>query len=133
MLISRTDPFTILMPPGTNYNYGDSNINEEWLQTILPPYYSGYIISDGGVSDTKINYDTNIYALDTALPYGFSPSFPWPDADDSPFVPIINLDFKYVVVNQNSEMWLMFKPDGGNWVPLRFVPWYCYGSATNVG
>jgi hypothetical protein len=28
-------------------------------------------------------------------------------------------------------MWMMFKPDGGQWVPLRAVNWSWSGSATN--
>jgi len=30
-------------------------------------------------------------------------------------------------------MWLMFKPNGGQWVPLRTVTWSLSGTATNSG
>jgi hypothetical protein len=28
------------------------------------------------------------------------------------------------------EMWMMFEPPGGKWVPLRAVNWYWSGDAT---
>jgi hypothetical protein len=38
-----------------------------------------------------------------------------------------------VTVSNSFEMWLLFKPDEGQWVPLRAVNWSWSGSATNIG
>jgi hypothetical protein len=36
-----------------------------------------------------------------------------------------------IFVAESFEMWFMFRPSGGQWVPLKAVNWSWSGSATN--
>lgn len=65
--------------------------------------------------------------LDTTYPYQtfFAANMP----ADNPNLPFQN--HSQVVASDSMEMWLMFKPTGGQWVPLRAVNWSWSGSATN--
>jgi hypothetical protein len=72
--------------------------------------------------------------LDAVYPYGFDPTLPYPDTSDSPFERL-DLSTNQIggSMSLNFEMWLMFQPTNGLWVPLRVVSWNCEGSATNSG
>jgi hypothetical protein len=122
---------TMQLPTGT-YNYGDTQYSLEWWQ-IINGYQSGLYLQDGTNIVPVITDVTNILMLDTSLPYGFDSNFPWPDTDDSPSVGAYLDGEMGASFSLNATMWLMFKPDGGNWVPVRSVPWNCSGSATNSG
>jgi YD repeat-containing protein len=122
---------TIKLPAGTNYNFGNRRFSRAWLQTIIPPYKASQLLSYG-TNTAPISIEvTNAVMLDTSLQYPFGR--PWPTANDSP---CINADIPGQLnasIAQKSVMWLMFKPDGGQWVPLRTLNWNCSGSATNIG
>ena len=123
----------LIMPAGTNYNYGNTQPSIDWWQTISPPYEAGVYVQDGADTVPIIKEDTNTVVLDTTSPYGFNHTLPWPDTDDSPSATTSFTNQTGVIINQHSTMWLMFQPAGGQWVPLRSVSWYCSGSATNFG
>jgi hypothetical protein len=120
------------LPAGTNYNHGDTSYLINCWQVINPPYLAVLDLSDGTnivPVPTEITTADGL-TLDTQSPYGF---FSYPLANDSPGV---RTDIPYETgasISQNSTMWLMFKPDGGHYVPLRSVNWYFSGSATNPG
>lgn len=129
----------ITMPQG-DYNSGNTNYALEWVQVIAPNYLATQTFTNYLETQTFTNSDPHTYSqsatnvvLDTFYPYPFSPAFPYPDADDSPF---ITIDFPTEIaasVSQSSEMWLMFQPANGNWVPLQTVNWSWSGAATNSG
>jgi hypothetical protein len=130
---------TAKLPPGTNYNHGDMSSLLCCWQVIDPPYESEqYFLIDTNapivatnIVGIPIEISTNDgLTLDGTSPYGF---VSYPIANDSPGV---RTDMPYEVgasMSQYSRMWLMFKPDGGNFVPVRAVDWFCSGSATNRG
>jgi hypothetical protein len=76
--------------------------------------------------------NTNV-VLDTKYPYGFSSGLPYPDTADSPAIATDGANEIAASATQYSQMWLMFQPTNGGWVPLRTVSWYFSGSATNSG
>ena len=118
------------MPAGTNYNYGNTGRSFEWWQVISQYRMDIYDVS--GTTPDILDI-TNEMVFDQTLPYGFNPNLPWPETDDSPSVAAITGVDSGVALTFKATMWLMFKPDNGQWVPVRSVPWYCSGSATNTG
>ncbi|MGA2179716.1 MAG: hypothetical protein ABSH15_09065 [Verrucomicrobiota bacterium] len=121
---------TVIMPLG-NYNYGNANYILEWVQVVTPTYLATVKFQGTNII-TYTKMATNV-VLDTTYPYGFDPSFPYPDTDDSPCIATDLPQEIAASVTQNSEMWLMFQPANGQSVPLRTVSWNCSGAATNSG
>ena len=108
----------LVMPSGY-YNNGNTNYNIEWIQLLTT-----WNVSQTTVDGITHNRNTSGVVLDTTYPYDVSNP-----TDDSPSV---GTDGALAVSdNQISEMWLMFRPEGGQWVPLRIVEWNWLGSATN--
>jgi hypothetical protein len=67
--------------------------------------------------------------LDTRYSYGFDTYPPYPDTDDSPASDNLNY-YQAVSYSDHFSMWLMFQPQGGQWVPLRVVNWNWNGIGT---
>ena len=72
-----------------------------------------------------------------AAPYGDTP-IPYNSFDATGTIPgdspqTVSLSGGYVRAEASNsfEMWMMFEPPGGMWVPLRAVNWSWIGSATN--
>ncbi|HTR43386.1 MAG TPA: hypothetical protein VMH87_17375, partial [Pseudomonadales bacterium] len=120
----------ITLPQG-NYNYGNTSYTSQWVQVIIPVYTGTITISSTNVY-TVLLATTNV-VLDTQYPYGFNANYPFPDTDDSPGVQTASPNEIAASFSQKSEMWLMFQPANGQWVPLRKVSWNAAGAATNAG
>ncbi|HTB82830.1 MAG TPA: hypothetical protein VK742_04180 [Candidatus Sulfotelmatobacter sp.] len=120
----------ITMPPGMAYNWGDTNSSTEWVQLIYPPDLETVTTGDGV---SHFEYETNT-TLDTQYPYNDTNN---PDENnfesDSPASPDLENSDYAASDSISAKMWLMFKPDDGNWVPLRTVTWNYSASATNNG
>jgi hypothetical protein len=107
---------------------GFSGTNE-WVQIVLNPY--------------RAQHDTNgiwwVYTENGAAPY-LDTSYPYTNrfgitanvAYDSPSSPLSN-GYNEITATNSFKMWLMFKPAGGQWVPLRTVTWNWSGTATLSG
>ncbi|MDR3561408.1 MAG: hypothetical protein P4N59_08215, partial [Negativicutes bacterium] len=115
------------MPDGTNYNYGDRRAGFEWIQIIRNFKNTYYFIGSSYPSKLEI---TNQLVLDGAIPYHH---FVFPAASDSPTAPITLGVDSGVSYGIDATMWLMFSPGNGQLVPIRSVPWYFNGVATNSG
>lgn len=103
----------------------------EWWQ-IITNYQVVVGYSSG--PPTIIEITNELVSDGQQIDYGFDAhNFPFPQTDDSPSVPILDGSEIGVSLALHATMWLMFKPYGGQWVPVRSVPWYCSGSATNLG
>jgi hypothetical protein len=96
----------------------------EWVQVDFNPVTE--LQDTNSTWHILTNYVSGPY-LDTTYPYQ---TFSGTNAVDSPALP---LPSQYVrgVASDVFEMWMMFKPNGGQWVPLRAVNWSWSGSATN--
>ena len=104
---------------------GFSGTNE-WVQIVLNPY--------------RARQDTNsvwwVLTENGAAPY-LDTSYPYTNvtaniAVDSPITPLLN-GYREVTVTNSFKMWLMFKPTGGQWIPLRTVTWNWSGTALLSG
>jgi hypothetical protein len=101
--------------------------SNEWVQIVLNPY--------------RVRQDTNLvwwlFTENGAAPY-LDTHYPYNSlvatniAVDSPFTPLLN-GYVQVTATNSFEMWLMFKPTGGQWVPLRTVNWNWSGTASLSG
>jgi hypothetical protein len=69
--------------------------------------------------------------LDTVCPYNVFDTNGYPEDNPGSTLDLGSEKFAASVASDNFEMWMMFKPDGGQWVPLRAVNWSWGGSATN--
>jgi hypothetical protein len=120
----------VTMPPGNNYNYGNTSSTVEWIQEVNSSSRQFQTNTTGGAwYERQIALETNS-VLDTGYPYrgSISPS----EAIDAPAEPLDNSTnsvWKTVSTSDNFTMWLMFKPAGGQWVPLRSVTWTWAGTA----
>jgi hypothetical protein len=100
--------------------------NTEWIQEITSTLRREQL-NDGSGAWYRLQ-TTNV--LDT--------SYPYPDtiavnvSEDSPGK-ILNSSIMAVSVSDNFDRWLMFKPTGGKWVPLRKVSWNWGGAASLSG
>ena len=117
----------LTMPAGNTYNNGDTNYSTEWIQLITSNPATITISNSAG--------DVVIYScqtvgtdLDKHCPYSAATT-----TDDSPFIGLFWPNEIAASDTQNSMMWLMFKPNNGNWVPLWIVTWECTGAATGFG
>jgi len=112
---------TVVAPPGYS-----GNINLEWVQKIssllrrvqtddTPPVWYRRQATD---------------VLDVQYPYQLAS----PDSctSDSPNSQELS-PYQAVSYSDSFEMWLMFKPDGGQWVPLRKVSWHWDGAGSKYG
>jgi hypothetical protein len=114
----------IVMPSG-NYNYGSTGYTNEWVQMVTSTLRT--LLTDSGTNVWYKLQATNV--LDTTYPY---PNDPGVDtSSDSPGQGV-NFSTEAVSVSDNFNRWLMFKPNGGQWVPLRVVTWSWGGSGTNI-
>jgi hypothetical protein len=64
---------------------------------------------------------------DTPIPYEVTGAIP----DDSPHTLTLTSAYVRAEASNSFEMWMMFEPPGGVWVPLRAVSWSWSGSAIN--
>ncbi|HEU6447731.1 MAG TPA: hypothetical protein VFV23_04765 [Verrucomicrobiae bacterium] len=101
--------------------------SREWIQ-IVNPYRSyrdtnevWWVLSDNGSGPY----------LDTVYPYTNSATTESVTVD-SPEEPLLR-GRNEVTANDSFKMWLMFKPTGGNWIPLRIVNWNWSGIASLSG
>jgi hypothetical protein len=119
----------LTMPPGTNYNKGKTNYSTEWIQLITSNPATITISND--VNDVVVHSCQTVgTVLDQQCPYLSTTSA---SADDSPDIALWLNNEIAASDSQTSMMWLMFKPDNGNWVPLWIVTWNCTGAATGFG
>jgi len=117
---------TIDVPP-------NFTLNSEWIQLVS--FSESEQTNDGTGVWYQLGPSDN--ALDTFYPYPVDTTFTMATAfatatTDSPTSrPLDN----YIAVNRqdNMQMWLMYKPNGGQWVPLRKVNWGWNGSGTLSG
>lgn len=103
----------ITMPTGINYNYGNTNYSVNWVQLVtahsasLTLYGTNHTLQTSGVV-----LDTQYPASDVA-----------DSMDDSPGISLEEEGETAASYTSNFKTWVMFKPDGGGWVPLRTVNW----------
>ncbi len=121
---------TVLMPP-TNYYYnnGNTNYDTEWVQIIINSPLIRFQTNDAtgdwydlgaaNVLDSYYNYNNGALNVN---PNG-----------DAPGVGLDNTKWKAVITSEQFTMWLMFRPAGGQWVPLHAVTWSWGGTATWSG
>lgn len=107
---------SVTMP--TNYS-GHTNL--EWIQEVT---YLGRVCLTNGICAHK---NVSPLSLDTSCPYGFNANPP--NTDDSPTSQNL-AGFDQVSYSEDFTMWLMFMPDGGQWVPLRKVNWHWDGAGS---
>jgi hypothetical protein len=67
--------------------------------------------------------------LDTHYPY---PPISSDSTRDAPGQGL-NSQWQNISISDNFNMWLMFKPTGGQWVPLKVVTWNWGGTASQTG
>jgi hypothetical protein len=107
---------------------GFSGTNE-WVQIVLNPYRARldtnsvwWVFTENGAApylDTSYPY-TNRFGITANIAY------------DSPSSPLLN-GYSEIIATNSFKMWLMFKPTGGQWVPLRTVTWNWSGTAILSG
>jgi hypothetical protein len=119
-----SDTFT--MPSGISYNFGNTNYDTEWVQ-LISPSTTTTIKTGEGVLHTLQSIGP---LLDTTYPYTFLNR---KTTDDSPSTPPLDASYLAASDNLGCKMWLMFRPSGGEWVPLRIVAWNYSGTVTNSG
>lgn len=123
---------TVSLPSGTNYNYGNTNFNLEWVQVISSNFQDSVVTDDGTL---HVRSATNAFMLDGTYPYPFEPiaAPPWhnTNANDSPDAWPLESNIISSSIRLPATMWLMFQPSNGGWIPLRVVSWECQGTATN--
>jgi hypothetical protein len=124
--------WSITMPPGTNYNGGNTSSNYEWVQLVNSASLVYQTNNATGGNYQGVSAFTN-GLLDTTYPY--SDLVPQYHATiDSPGTPLYvnatNAPFKTVSDSSAFTMWLMFQPQGGEWVPLVSLDWSWSGTAT---
>ncbi len=105
--------------------FGFSGTNE-WVQIVLNPYRA--LHNTNGVWWVLADNGSGPY-LDTSYPYT---NVTANVAIDSPGTPLLN-GYNEVTVTNRFKMWLMFKPTGGLWVPLKTVTWNWSGTALLSG
>ena len=76
--------------------------------------------------------DQTTNTLDTSYAYPFEYFYGYPHASDSPYTRDLTA-YKAVSRTDSMQMWFMFKPDGGQWVPLKKVNWNWHGAGTLSG
>jgi hypothetical protein len=123
---------TVTMPPGTNYNWGNANYETEWVQLVTSPSPMT-ITTTTGTNVVVHTRETSGIVLDSAYPYPNAYPFTGKITVDAPFVTLAETNETSASDTQISKMWLMFKPDGGQWVPLRTVSWNWSGGANLSG
>ena len=114
----------VMMPPGNNYNYGNTNSTLRWIQEVNSSSRQFQTnTTEWAWYERQIALETNS-VLDTGFPYpgSVSPA----EAIDAPAEALDNSTnsvWKTVSTSDNFTMWLMFQPTNGQWVPLRSVTW----------
>jgi hypothetical protein len=104
---------------------GNTNYDLQWVQKCIS--FRGEVETNDGSGAWYEGLAANV--LDTSYPYRYDPLLPYspPCTDDSPnsqdLSPYTSVSFSEVF-----EMWLMFKPSGGQWVPLQAVAWSWSGA-----
>lgn len=120
---------SLTMPAGTNYNNGHTNYSTRWIQLITSN--PATITTSNSVNDVVVHSCQTVgTVLDTRYPY---PPTTLTSADDSPSIALWAPNEIAASDKQDSKMWLMFKPDNGNWVPLWITTWNCTGAAVGFG
>ena len=118
---------TLTMPSGY-YNSGDTNYSIEWVQKITSTVRR---LQTNNVSGDWYRLSASD-VLDTTYPYPFDAGY-GNESSDSPSQGLGGTLYKSASVNDSFTRWLLFKPDGGEWVPLRQVNWSWSAAASLVG
>lgn len=96
-----------------------------WAQVVSSPVYQ--------LQDTSSTW--HLVTPNGPAPYGDDPipyqGFYGPDPYDAPNLGLPSSGYMRAGASSSFEMWMMFQPPGGIWVPLRVVNWSWSGSATN--
>jgi hypothetical protein len=114
---------TVTMPTGY-YNSGDTNFSIRWTQKIGSTVRRLQTNDASGAWYSRRATDV----LDTHYDYGFDD---YPETSDSPFQGLGGTAYKSASVSDSFTMFLLFRPAGGEWVPLRQVDW-SWGAAANL-
>lgn len=64
---------------------------------------------------------------DTTCPYDFDVTCVYPRTQDSPYSETLG-NYIGVDYSDSFDMWLMYQPNGGQWVPLQKVSWHWDGA-----
>jgi len=121
-----------VMPSGNNYNYGNTNYTVEWIQEVNSSLRQFQTNTTGGDwYERQCALLTNS-VLDTSAPYPqwTADNSATIDAPAEGFDNSTNSVWKTVSTSDNFTMWLMFKPAGGQLVPLGSMSWNWAGTAT---
>ena len=114
--------FSPTVTPPSGYS---GNINLRWVQKVSSLLRR--VQTDDSPPAWYREQATNV--LDVSYPYPFNP---YPCTSDSPSSTGLS-PYQTVSYSDSFEMWLMFKPDGGQWVPLRKVAWHWDGAGSKYG
>jgi hypothetical protein len=124
--------------PGIGFNASAAANNLEGGTIELLQVTSGtYVLTPNGGAPTP--HSTNGYIVDDdknfkAAYSGQTPiaknNFATLSSNDSPDVPTD--PYSKITVTQLFNMYLMYQPDGGKWVPLAVFAWYWAGTATKT-
>jgi hypothetical protein len=104
---------------------GNTNIN--WFQMVTSQLRREQASSGQWYRKQGTNLCDGGIKPGTSFPYPFDETFQYPIATDSPksdaLVNYIGVDYF-----DTFDMWLMYKPNGGKWVPLQKVSWHWDGA-----
>jgi hypothetical protein len=104
---------------------GNTNIN--WFQVATSQTRREQASSGTWYQQLGTNLCDGGTALGSEFPYGFDPSFIYPRTSDSPKSRSL-ANYIGVSYSDSFDMWLMYKPNGGQWVPLQKVSWHWDGA-----
>jgi hypothetical protein len=106
---------------------GNTNIN--WFQVATSQNRQEHTNSGTWYQKQGTNLCDGGVSFGTTFPYGFDESFLYPITTDTPQSD--NLA-NYIGVNYSDsfDMYLMYQPNGGKWVPLQKVSWHWDGAGS---
>jgi hypothetical protein len=122
----------ITMPTlsSTNYyNSGNTNYSIQWVQ-LLTSSTAIVTVSNSATNIVSHSIEQNGTVLDVFYPY---PPESETTTADSPWVELGGPGEISATRGVNAEMWLMFEPQNGSWVPLWRISWTGSGTATGYG
>ena len=106
---------------------GNTNIN--WFQVATSQLRREQARSGTWYRKQGTNLCDGGVAFGTTFPYGFDLGFVYPITTDSPMS--TNLaNFIGVNFSDTYDMYLMYQPNGGKWVPLQKVTWHWDGAGS---
>jgi hypothetical protein len=102
------------------------NTNITWIQMAIAQNRQEQTDAGAWYQKRGTNLCDGGVALGSPFPYGFDDTFRYPITTDSP--QSRNLADKIAVnYSDTFDMWLMYQPNGGKWVPLQKVTWHWDG------